>query len=480
MQHARVFTISSGAWPRPVELDATHRPGIRWELIGFTERIVRESPQRVRHAWRSTRQPWPTGKWVISLSPAALPKPGAAVDLPLALAIHLAHRRKTTNLWAMGELHFDGRVLPVPGIPALVSIALAQGAARILLPLAAQAEVGDHPKIRYVGTLEDAFAQLDSWEEHEVPETTLLRVPARDQQERQNTSATLWDSFQKHPKLQWAALVAVHGGHHAFLWANPNFPWSNWVAVVQNLHAGRLEARRAPVQDVPTRLITSIMPSLGSTPGLMDPFTNEVTQANGGILAIGRWLEQDPRIEDRLAAVLERGTALLGRGQDHWAVPARFQLVLASAPCACGPIVSCICSNHQLRSWKQKIRKPFLERLDLGLDEQKSDAFSALSWTQALAHLEQSEKIWTQRVVQSSEERWTNRQVPVHRLLELFHANKDTLTWFEKEQATARWMGSRMAQILRIARSLADLHGVATLEVQHIKQAVQLNTAFST
>jgi predicted ATPase with chaperone activity len=64
--------------------------------------------------------------------------------------------------------------------------------------------------------------------------------------------------------------------------------------------------------------------------------------------------------------------------------------------------------------------------------------------------------------------------------LELFHANKDTLTWFEKEQATARWMGSRMAQILRIARSLADLHGVATLEVQHIKQAVQLNTAFST
>lgn len=480
MQHARVFTISSGAWPRPVELDATHRPGIRWELIGFTERIVRESPQRVRHAWRSTRQPWPSGKWVISLSPAALPKPGAAVDLPLALAIHLAHRRKTTNLWAMGELHFDGRVLPVPGIPALVSIALAQGAARILLPLAAQAEVGDHPKIRYVGTLEDAFAQLDSWEDHEVPETTLLRVPARDQPERQNTSATLWDSFQKHPKLQWAALVAVHGGHHAFLWANPNFPWSNWVAVVQNLHAGRLEARRAPVQDVPTRLITSIMPSLGSTPGLMDPFTNEVTQANGGILAIGRWLEQDPRIEDRLAAVLERGTALLGRGQDHWAVPARFQLVLASAPCACGPIASCICSNHQLRAWKQKIRKPFLERLDLGLDEQKSDAFSALSWTQALAHLEQSEKIWTQRVVQSSEERWTNRQVPVHRLLELFHANKDTLGWYEKEQATARWMGSRMAQILRIARSLADLKGVATLEIQHLKQAVQLNSAFST
>lgn len=480
MQHARVFTISSGAWPRPVELDATHRPGIRWELIGFTERIVRESPQRVRHAWRSTRQPWPTGKWVISLSPAALPKPGAAVDLPLALAIHLAHRRKTANLWAMGELHFDGRVLPVPGIPALVSIALAQGAARILLPLASRTEVGDHPKIRYVGTLEDAFTQLDFWEVHEVPETARLKDPVREPKERQNASATLWESFNQHPKLQWAALAAVHGGHHAFLWANPNFPWPNWVAAVRNLHAVRLEARRAPVQDVPTRLITSIMPSLGSTPGLMDPFTSEATQAHGGILAIGRWLEQDPRIEDRLAAVLERGTALLGRGQDHWAVPARFQLVLASAPCACGPIVTCICSNHQLRAWKQKIRKQFLERLDLGLDEQKSDAFSALSWTEALVLLEQSEKIWTQRFVQSSEERWTNRQVPVHRLLELFHANKETLVWFEKEQSTARWMGSRMAQILRIARSLADLHGVATLEVPHLKLAVQLNAAFST
>ncbi len=480
MQHARVFTISSGAWPRPVELDATHRPGIRWELIGFTERIVRESPQRVRHAWRSTRQPWPTGKWVISLSPAALPKPGAAVDLPLALAIHLAHRRKTTNLWAMGELHFDGRVLPVPGIPALVSIALAQGAARILLPLASQSEVGDHPKIRYVDTLEEAFAQLDFWEENEESEPALPRNRALESPERQNASLALWDSFQEYPKLQWAALVAVHGGHHAFLWAKPNFPWSNWVATVQHLHSSRLEARRLPLRDVPMRLITSIMPSLGSTPGLMDPFTSEATQAHGGILAIGRWFEQDPRIEDRLAAVLERGTALLGRGQDHWAVPARFQLVLASAPCACGPIVTCICSNHQMRAWNYKIRKPFLERMDLGLDEQSSEAFSALSWTQALAHLEQSEKIWTQRFVQSSEERWTNRQVPVHRLLELFHANKDTMAWFEKEQVTARWMGSRMAQILRIARSLADLHGVATIEVPHLKLAVQLNAAFST
>ena len=480
MQHARVFTISSGAWPRPVELDATHRPGIRWELIGFTERIVRESPQRVRHAWRSTRQPWPSGKWVISLSPAALPKPGAAVDLPLALAIHLAHRRKSTNLWAMGELHFDGRVLPVPGIPALVSIALAQGADRILLPQASQEELGDHPKIRYVSTLEEAFAQLDFWEENEESEPALPRNRALESPERQNASFNFWDSFQGNPKLQWAALVAVHGGHHAFFWAKPKFPWSNWVATVQQLHYGRLEAAQAPFREFPTRLITSVMPSLGSTPGLMDPFTNEVTQANGGILAMGRWLEQDPRIEDRLAAVLERGTALLGRGQDHWAVPARFQLVLASAPCACGPIVSCICSNHQLRAWKLKTRKPFLERLDLGLDEQKSEEFSALSWTQALDQLGQGQKIWTQRFVQYSEERWTNRQVPVHRLLELFHANKDTLAWFEKEQATARWMGSRMAQILRIARSLADLQGKDTVEIHHMKQAVQLNTAFST
>jgi predicted ATPase with chaperone activity len=54
------------------------------------------------------------------------------------------------------------------------------------------------------------------------------------------------------------------------------------------------------------------------------------------------------------------------------------------------------------------------------------------------------------------------------------------MAWFEKEQVTARWMGSRMAQILRIARSLADLHGVATIEVPHLKLAVQLNAAFST
>lgn len=479
MQHARVFTISSGAWPRPIELDATHRPGVRWELIGFSERIVRESPQRVRHAWRSTRQPWPAGKWVISLSPAALPKSGAAVDLPLALAIHLAHRRKSTNLWAMGELHFDGRVLSVPGIPSLVSIALTQGAHRILLPLASKRDVGDHPKIRYVETLEAAFAQLDDWDRESASESRTPEVQPSGHREAPVASFNYWDVFEDHPKLQWAALVAAHGGHHAFFWSKPKFPWPNWVSLVQSLQRKKMYPNELSDQQFPIRLISSIMPSLGNAPGLMDPFTNEVAQANGGILAIGRWLEQDPRIEDRLAMVLERGTALLGKGQDLWAVPTRFQLVLASAPCACGPIASCICSNHQMRAWKQKIRKPFLDRLDLGLDDQHSDKFPSLSWSDALVQLEKGDQVWTKRFVQSSEERWTNRQVPAHRLLDLFHANKETLKWFEKEQIGARWLGTRMAQILRVSRSLADLQGSSTLEIEHVKLAIHLNTAFS-
>lgn len=475
MQHARVFTVSSGAWPRPLELDVAQRPGVRWELVGFAERVLKESPQRVRHAWRSTSNPWPTGKWVISLSPAALPKFGASVDLPLALAIALASRRKKHTVWAMGELHFDGRVLPVPGIASLIPVARAQGAERIVLPRAVADEMGPHEFIYYVDTLSEALQYLDDWDQSErlpprseVPDPVLLSPP-RSAQDKYK------DLLRAHPKLQWAALAAAHGGHHAFFWASLKDPWAQWVEAVRLAH---LAASGDDSRAFPVRLITNILPSSGSIPGMVDPIAHELTQAHEGLLGIGRWLEQDWKLEERLTQVLDRGTALLGRGQDCWAVPARVQLALISAPCACGAIGTCICSSHQLRSWKNRLQRPFMDRFDVACDWQDSKHFEFLEWEEVGDRMRDAAERWSRRFEQAQSEGWSNRQVPAHRVMELFHVNKEAWNWFESEHGSVRSLRLRMAQILRIARSLADIHGTENIEIQSMKQAVLLNSAY--
>src|SRR5687768_2475751 len=70
-------------------------PGIT--IIGFANKAVDESKERIRSAFSSTKLELPRKRIIINLAPADIPKDGTSFDLAIAAAILLASERVASD-----------------------------------------------------------------------------------------------------------------------------------------------------------------------------------------------------------------------------------------------------------------------------------------------------------------------------------------------------------------------------------------------
>jgi magnesium chelatase family protein len=109
-------------------------PGV--DITGLAEGAVREARERVRAAFRNSGYEFPLDRILINLAPAGVKKEGAALDLPIALAVMAASgfAPSTDNLMVMGELELSGAVRPVRGVLAAVAAGLKAGIRDFIVP----------------------------------------------------------------------------------------------------------------------------------------------------------------------------------------------------------------------------------------------------------------------------------------------------------------------------------------------------------
>src|SRR5271165_6799201 len=105
----------------PVEVEVDVASGLpKTVLVGLPEMAVRESVHRIERALANLGYSRPTGRTVINLAPADLPKNAGGFDLPIALGMLVATGQllpEQVKDWALvGELALDGSVRPVKGV----------------------------------------------------------------------------------------------------------------------------------------------------------------------------------------------------------------------------------------------------------------------------------------------------------------------------------------------------------------------------
>ncbi|MBB1047229.1 magnesium chelatase domain-containing protein, partial [Dietzia cercidiphylli] len=128
MALGRTWAVTlSGIGGQLVEVEADvgrGLPGV--SIVGMGDGAVMQSRERMRAAVVNSGLSWPTGKVVLSLSPAALPKRGSGFDVALAIGALTASSELPAGGFEgtllVGELALDGRVRPVRGVlPAVLA-----------------------------------------------------------------------------------------------------------------------------------------------------------------------------------------------------------------------------------------------------------------------------------------------------------------------------------------------------------------------
>jgi magnesium chelatase family protein len=187
---------------------------------------------------------------------------------------------------------------------------------------------------------------------------------------------------------------------------------------------------------------------------------------------------------ESLRQPLETGRAVVARANAHVTYPAEVQLIAAMNPCRCGhiddPALSCGKAPKCAREYQGKISGPLLDRIDMRIHVAAVDAADLALPPPAEGTAQVAARVAVARAVQARryetlapEAEITTNARADGELLEQAAAPDAEGRALLTQAATAMKLSARgYHRVLRVARTIADLAGEATVRRPHVAEAL--------
>jgi magnesium chelatase family protein len=471
-------------------------------IVGLPATVVKESKERVRAALLNSNFEFPAGRITVNLAPADLPKEGGRFDLPIALGILLASDQIRAPAHDpiggpgapefYGELGLGGELKPTHGLLLAAAHASRTGH-ELIVPRAnaVEAIMAARTPVRAAGHLLEVCAHVEG--------KTLL-APFSDCRDRpavhglMRTELDLCDVRGQHQPKR--ALVIAAAGAHSLLMIGP--PGSG-----KSMLAQRLPGLLPPLTEAEALEVASIasvstagfnVGHFGRRPfrtphhtasaaalvgGGLKARPGEISLAHRGVLFLDELPEFEGRVLEALREPLESGVVSVSRAALQTEYPAAFQLVAAMNPCPCGrlgdPSGNCRCTPAGVQRYRARISAPLLDRIDMHIEVPRIN----VSEFDDVAERGESSAEAATRVARAREIQLARQGLCNARL-----ANAEVDRWcapdkygraiLERAMQTLQFSARTRQRILKLARTIADLDGKASIAPSHVSEAVML------
>lgn len=463
-------------------------------IVGMPETAVKESKDRVRSALLNAHFDFPARRITVNLAPADLPKEGGRFDLAIALGVLAASEQipsdTLNNYEVIGELALSGELRAVDGVLP-TALACARAKRDLILPMknADEASLANNMGVYPANHLLTVCAHLNGNQpiaKHQCPSSPKHPPPTAD----------INEIIGQH-QAKRALEIAAAGGHN-LLFSGPPGTGKTMLASrlpgilpplqpqemleVAAVYSVAGQGLREQMRHPPFRAPHHSASAVALVGGGSNPRPGEISLAHHGVLFLDELPEFPRKVLEALREPLESREIMISRINAQIRYPACFQLVAAMNPCPCGFQGSerCRCTPDQVRRYRDKISGPLLDRIDLQVDvpnlpseklvEGKTDGDSSNTVYQ---------RVKTARQRQLDRAGKVNAKMSSKEVVKYCVLSEPQKALLHRAVNQLGLSARAFHRILKVTRTIADLDNSATLNIDHLTEALGYRTTLS-
>ena len=490
MSLARIGSFAfSGIEAVPVEVQVQISSGLpAFLIVGLADKAVAEARERVRAALTAMGLSLPPKRILINMAPADLVKEGSHFDLPIALAVLAAMevlpRDEVAGYAALGELSLDGTLNAVAGVlPAAMS-----ASARDLGLICPAVQGGE---AAWAGRIEILAASSLLGLINHFRGTQVLSPPEPAGVQAAPRGPDMAD-VRGMETAKRALEIAAAGGYNILLVGPPGAGKSMLAACLPGLLPDLTPAAALEVSMIHSvaglldggRLVTrppSRSPASGASQaalvgGGQRARPGEISLSHRGTLFLDE-LPEFPRVAlEALRQPLETGRTTVARAAAHITYPARFQLIAAMNPCRCGYLGDagreCGKAPRCGEDYLSRISGPLMDRIDLTMAVQPVPPTELSRAPKGEASAVVAARVATARGLQRSRSGPDGVETNAEADGGSIELQPDARTLAEQASERLRLSARGFTRVLRVARTIADLAGAATVRRADVAEAL--------
>ncbi|MBR5740950.1 MAG: YifB family Mg chelatase-like AAA ATPase, partial [Firmicutes bacterium] len=220
--------------------------------------------------------------------------------------------------------------------------------------------------------------------------------------------------------------------------------------------------------------------------GGTSPKPGEISLAHKGVLFLDEFPEYDRHVLEALREPLESKRIVLTRLADTIAYPADFLLAAACNPCPCGffgdPEIACTCAPGEIRRYRSRLSGPIMDRIDLQINVGRVKYGDLSSRGESAPRSSAEMRKTVLRAVEIQEERSKGRktkrnaQLSAREIKQYCRPTADGEALLENAFSRLKLSARAYGKILKVARTVADVENVETIDARHIAEAIRYRT----